>query len=545
MIKKSGMIKIKQFNPNIDIAKLGRGVMAGTISGAIHGPVSWLMVNIGMNLVLGHLGSWFDYFLTETWMLRSIAGYIWSGAIFGLIFGLIFVAIYNKLPGKTSTTKLLSISIIHWLFMPPGLLTLVNLYLQEGVEGLHMFLSWYLQPSAFFLFSSILWGWLWMHFFASESRSASAGIGVKDMRSKPFQLGFAVMMGWVTLMVPYFVIQASILPGGGELFWGYAFLGLSFIGSGVVLKVKEWFNTIGTTLLQIGFIVTIIWLITLIQRKGYLDLVLLNPYFGWAHTYFRNIPEMLFQFLYLVPFLVVFLYIPFLELFKFVSKSTRAHSWRSNNKDRWKRFVEWCRKPSIIKIRGFNLNPIIAVISVLVVMDVLFVSNAPILLGPLINISEINTPTNMDLAVLLPSKIIGQQLDSGSIETENLYVVCGHFLSAEVAPEDIEKIKYNVEHTRARYEGVVIHLFKASWWDTETILYILSHVGTDDGIRLDVDWYGGALSAFGWGDRVTLTNGDRSAFFWRSGEWVFGVDAENFKIRNDAVRDLIQHLENL
>jgi hypothetical protein len=350
-------------------------------------------------------------------------------------------------------------------------------------------------------------------------------------------------------MAPFFVIQASILPGGEELFWGCAFLGLGLMGFGIFLKAKEWFNAIRTTLIQTGFIVTIIWVMTLIQREGSLNLALLNPYFESANTYFSTVSTFASSLYPLYPLLFIGLLLsPFLGLAMVVLKKRNKNTiktWGSRDKGRWGRFLEWCQRPGMIKIRGFNLNPVIAMICVMVVIDGLLIANGPILLGPLVNISGINTPNNMDLAVLLPSKVIGEQLDSGSIETEKLYVVCGHFLSAEVAPEDIEKIKYNVEHTRAQYKGVVIHLFKASWWDTQTILYILSHVGTKDDISLDVDWYGAALSSFGWVDRVTLTKADRSVFFWRSGEWVFGVDAENYEIRNDAAIDLFQHLKSL
>jgi hypothetical protein len=373
--------------------------------------------------------------------------------------------------------------------------------------------------------------------------------GGKDTRTKSHQIGSAIMIGLITLVTPFIVINASILPGGEALFWGCAFLGLGLMGSGIFLKEKEWLKAISTTLIQTGFVVTIIWFMTLIQREGSINLGLLNPYFEGANTYFRTVSTFTASLYPLYPLLFIGLLLsPFLGLALVVIKKrnkNKIKTWGSMNKARRGRFFEWCRRPGIIKIRGFNLNPVVAMICVMVVIDGLLIANGPILLGPLVNISEINTPTNIDLAGLLPSKVNGEQLDSGSIETEKLYVVCGHFLSAEVAPEDIDKIKYNVEHTRAQYEGVVIHLFKASWWDTQTILYILSHVGTKDDISLDVDWYGAALSSFGWVDRVTLTKGDRSAFFWRSGEWIFGVDAENHEIRNDAAIDLFQHLKSL
>ena len=39
--------------------------------------------------------------------------------------------------------------------------------------------------------------------------------------------------------------------------------------------------------------------------------------------------------------------------------------------------------------------------------------------------------------------------------------------------------------------------------------------------------------------------GERYSFWWRSGVWIFGVDAENDDILNQAAKDLIQHLKSL
>lgn len=38
---------------------------------------------------------------------------------------------------------------------------------------------------------------------------------------------------------------------------------------------------------------------------------------------------------------------------------------------------------------------------------------------------------------------------------------------------------------------------------------------------------------------------ERSAFWWRSGVWIFGVDAQNDTILDQAAKELIQHLKNL
>ena len=148
----------------------------------------------------------------------------------------------------------------------------------------------------------------------------------------------------------------------------------------------------------------------------------------------------------------------------------------------------------------------------------------------------------MAAADLLPSEVAGEPLASGSIVTETLYTVCTSTLVAEV-PEDSSGVP--VEYTRAQYNGgIVIHAFKlirddAGPWQSWGVLRAL---------LWDDDWYGGASSfpkasyEADLDNRFTARKGGRSVFFFSSGVWVFGVDAENYLARNRFARDLIQHL---
>jgi hypothetical protein len=165
----------------------------------------------------------------------------------------------------------------------------------------------------------------------------------------------------------------------------------------------------------------------------------------------------------------------------------------------------------------------------------------PGLFGPLVDVSGINIPTNMTAADLLPSEVAGEPLTSGSIDTETLYqIVCFHNLVAEVADEDIENVKFQVEYTRAQYKGSVLHVFKVPpsdySYETRDVLQTLLR---------DCDWYGCASyfpkeqyhNVDSW---FTTTKGGRSAYFFQSGVWILGVDAENYLARNRFARDLIQ-----
>jgi len=152
------------------IADLARGAKAGVVSGVIYGPVNWLIINIGINLINGNLGNWVTRFMTGgMWLLDCIIKNLISGLIFGLILGLIFAAVYDKLPGKTPTVKGIVISIIYWVTIPLGLPVLSYLN-QWGFEGLHLFFSsptnW--VPTVIGLPTSIIWGWLLGYFWESD-----------------------------------------------------------------------------------------------------------------------------------------------------------------------------------------------------------------------------------------------------------------------------------------------------------------------------------------------------------------------------------------
>jgi UDP-N-acetylmuramyl pentapeptide phosphotransferase/UDP-N-acetylglucosamine-1-phosphate transferase len=107
----------------------------------------------------------------------------------------------------------------------------------------------------------------------------------KNMRVNPLQIGFSIIMGWIVFLVCNPVIQSIIHPGGDEMFWVILLLGLSLIGLGFIEKEKMISTRRAKTLLQIGVVLTIIWVIILIQAEGPYDLGLPKLYVPvGAHT---------------------------------------------------------------------------------------------------------------------------------------------------------------------------------------------------------------------------------------------------------------------
>ena len=152
------------------IADFARGAKAGVVSGAIYGPINWLIINIGIALINGDLGNWVTHIMTDgIWFLDCIIKNLISGLIFGLILGLIFAAVYDKLPGKTPTIKGIVISIIYWVTIPLGLPVLSYLS-RWGFEGLYWEFvyagTW--KATTIALGTSIIWGWLLGYFWESD-----------------------------------------------------------------------------------------------------------------------------------------------------------------------------------------------------------------------------------------------------------------------------------------------------------------------------------------------------------------------------------------
>ncbi len=103
------------------------------------------------------------------------------------------------------------------------------------------------------------------------------------MRLNPIQIGFSIIMGWIIVFFGN-VIQSIINPRGWEMFWVVLFLGLSLIIFGFITK-ERMLSTYGAkTLLQIGVVVTIIWVMLFVQAEGPYDLGLTKLYIPTGYT---------------------------------------------------------------------------------------------------------------------------------------------------------------------------------------------------------------------------------------------------------------------
>jgi hypothetical protein len=167
---------------------------------------------------------------------------------------------------------------------------------------------------------------------------------------------------------------------------------------------------------------------------------------------------------------------------------------------------------------------IAAVVVVVIAVIVVAVLVLPGIFTAPVDISGINLATARTTDELLPMTLADKNLIAGSNITED-EVVTGDTLS------------FHVTRTSAQYNGVRVYIIKApSASDASETL----------GVLFDDDaWYGGASSSVKTNDWFTASKGGRTAFFWKSDIWVFGIDAENDTIRNNAAKDLVQYLKSV
>ncbi len=163
---------------------------------------------------------------------------------------------------------------------------------------------------------------------------------------------------------------------------------------------------------------------------------------------------------------------------------------------------------------------LVVVVIVVILAVALFV--LPGMFSPPVDISGVNPSTDLLTTELLPPTLAGKQLNTGSVTTEAELVTVGTRM-------------FEVQHTSALFDGVTVHIIKAqSVSDASDTLEVL----------LDDDaWYGGSSTYTKTNDWFTASKGGRSAFFWRSNIWVFGIDAEDDSTRNSVASDLVQHLK--
>ena len=169
---------------------------------------------------------------------------------------------------------------------------------------------------------------------------------------------------------------------------------------------------------------------------------------------------------------------------------------------------------------------IIAIVAIVVIAiaAVIVLVILPGLFTPPVDISGTNPSTTLTPQELLPTTILGNSTvpDTFLNQTLDIYT---------------DTTTFEVEYARIEYDGIIIRIFKAQ-----------STSQASDTLRLileDEDWFGGASSYVQTNDWFTAIKEGRSVFFWRTNTWIFGVDAENDTIRNNAANELVQHLRLL
>lgn len=161
----------------------------------------------------------------------------------------------------------------------------------------------------------------------------------------------------------------------------------------------------------------------------------------------------------------------------------------------------------------------VAVVAVVVGVFVL-----PGLFAPPVDISGVNPPATMTTEELLPTELAGNQLLTGTIQTGDAQVTS-------------DTRSFLVEHTLALYDGITVNIIKADdkydASDALDVIYETEYEETGSGTRTKTtNWFKCDIDG-------------RRIFFWKSGVWVFGVEAGDSDTRKQAAEDLVQHLRSL
>lgn len=152
------------------------------------------------------------------------------------------------------------------------------------------------------------------------------------------------------------------------------------------------------------------------------------------------------------------------------------------------------------------------VIAVVAIVAYVFLSRA---FKPPVDISGVSPSPNLTTEQLLPEALINKPLTSNYTTTKYL---------------DGTPIYY----TTAYYDEVIVHIAKAP-----------SYADASETLNALYDAYEFARSTTKTSNWFTAKGEGYSAFFWKSGVWVFGVEAENSDVRDQVATEFVQHLRGL
>jgi len=182
----------------------------------------------------------------------------------------------------------------------------------------------------------------------------------------------------------------------------------------------------------------------------------------------------------------------------------------------------------VLKGGGLMNKKFVAIIAVVVVVVVIVIAAVvvilPSLFTPPADFSGINLADTRTTDELLPMTLADLSMVADSNDTRTQTVTS-------------DTTSFSITHTSAMYGEATVHIIKAQSASEAS--------DTLDVVFEDDNWYGGASSSTKTNDWFTASKGGSTAFFWRSGIWVFGIEAPNDNLRNDVAQDLVQYLKSL
>ena len=169
-----------------------------------------------------------------------------------------------------------------------------------------------------------------------------------------------------------------------------------------------------------------------------------------------------------------------------------------------------------MQIRKWMLIPIAGVIvAVIAVGAYFFLSGA---FKPPVDTSGIDLSLTLTTEEVLPAQLINKPLDEESAYTRE-----------RVGTTD--GVEFTVTQTSVEYNGIIVHAVKAG-----------TELDASRALDIFYDGYTGTGSKTKTSDWFTFEGGGTSVFFWKSGRWVFGVEAGDSATRNQAAAELVQEL---
>jgi hypothetical protein len=172
-------------------------------------------------------------------------------------------------------------------------------------------------------------------------------------------------------------------------------------------------------------------------------------------------------------------------------------------------------KVTVVSIKKWMLivSIIVVVVGALGVGMYFFLSSA---FTPPVDTSGINLSSTLTTEEVLPAQLINKPLNEETVYTRQRVGTTDGF-------------EFTVTQTSAEYDGIMLHILKAGTeLDASRALDIFYDGYTSTGTKtIASDWF-------------TFEGGGTSVFFWKSGRWVFGVEAGDRETRNQAATELVQ-----